>query len=100
VAGVLAHLDYFDSPRSRPCPRSAREAGAFSDAQLEQLISANVVAVTKRRGLGIIVAKGLLTSGRQINVPAHGRQGGYATSRRSLRSTVGRLNDEGSPATP
>lgn len=95
VAGVLAHLDYFDSPTFKTVPALGREAGAFSDAQLEQLISANVVAVTKRRGLGIIVAKGLLTSGRQINV--------QRTADKAVRDVkaiaqvyIGRLNDEGS----
>ncbi|MDP9317469.1 MAG: hypothetical protein M3O94_00030, partial [Actinomycetota bacterium] len=95
VAGVLAHLDYFDSPTFKVVPLLGREPGSLTDSQLEQLISGNAVAVTKRKGLGVIVAKGLLTSGRQINV--------QRTADKAVRDVkaiaqvyVGRLNDEGS----
>ena len=54
-----------------------------------------MLAVTKRRGLGVIVVKGLLTSGRQINV--------QRTADKAVRDVkaiaqvyIGRLNDEGS----
>jgi len=94
-AGLLAHLDYFDSPTFKTVPALGVEPGHFTDAQLESLISGNVVAITQRRGLGIIVAKGLLTSGRQVNV--------QRTANKAVRDVkavaqvyVGRLNDEGS----
>jgi phage tail sheath protein FI len=71
-----------------------RETGGLTDSQLETLIKGNVVAVTQRRGLGTIVAKGLLTSGRQINV--------QRTADKAVRDVkaiaqvyIGRLNDEG-----
>ena len=35
---------------------------------LTQLVSGNVAVVNERRRLGVIVIKGILTSGRQINV--------------------------------
>jgi hypothetical protein len=95
VAGVLAHLDYFDSPTFKVIPALGRDPGPLTDAELEALITANVLAVTKRRGLGVIVAKGLLTSGRQINV--------QRTADKAVRDVkaiaqvyIGRLNDEGS----
>jgi hypothetical protein len=43
-------------------------AGGYTDSHLERLITGNVTAINEKRGLGIIVVKGLLTSGRQINV--------------------------------
>ncbi|WP_261565091.1 hypothetical protein [Frankia gtarii] len=67
-AGLLAHLDYFDSPTFKTVPALGFDPPVVTDARLEQLIRGNVVAIAKRRGLGVIVAKGLATSGRQINV--------------------------------
>ncbi|MBC6459908.1 hypothetical protein [Actinomadura sp. HBU206391] len=93
-AGLLAHLVFFDSPTFKTVPALGVPPGAWSDAQLEQLVSANIAAITKRRGLGIICVKGLLTSGRQINV--------QRTADKAVRDIkaiadvyIGLLNDEG-----
>jgi hypothetical protein len=68
VAGLLGLQDYFQSPTFKTVSAPSVPAGTYSDSQLEKLITGNVLVVTERRGLGVIVVKGLLTSGRQINV--------------------------------
>lgn len=68
VAGLLSLQDYFQSPTFKNVPSLGTAAGAYTDAQLNQLIGGNVLVVAEKRKLGIIVVKGVLTSGRQINV--------------------------------
>lgn len=70
------------------------EPGHYTDARLEQLIIGNVLVVNARRGLGNIVVKGLLTSGRQVNV--------QRTANKAVREVktiadkyVGLLNNDG-----
>jgi hypothetical protein len=93
-AGLLSHLVFFDSPTFKTVAALGSEPGTWSDAQLEQLVAANVVAITRRRGLGVICVKGVLTSGRQINV--------QRTANKAVRDIkaiadvyIGLLNDEG-----
>lgn len=68
VAGLLGHQDYFESPTFKTLASPGAAPGTYTDAQLEQLITGNVTVANKRRGRGVIVVKGLLTSGMQINV--------------------------------
>ena len=68
LAGLLSRQDYFQSPTFKTIASLGVPAGAYTDPQLRQLITGNVLAINKKRGLGVIVIKGLLTSGRQINV--------------------------------
>jgi hypothetical protein len=68
VAGLLSRQDYFQSPTFKTIAALDGAPGNYTDPQLAALINANVLAINKKRGLGIIVVKGLLTSGRQINV--------------------------------
>jgi hypothetical protein len=68
MTGLLGHLDFFQSPTFKVIPSLGVPPGNYTDSQLTQLILGNVVAISQRRNLGTIVIKGLLTSGRQINV--------------------------------
>ena len=68
VAGLLGRQDFFQSPTFKTVAAPTAPPGRYSDAQLEQLITGNVLVVNEKRNLGIIVVKGLLTSGRQVNV--------------------------------
>lgn len=93
-AGLLSRQDYFQSPTFKTVAALDGAPGAYTDPQLGQLINANVLAINKKRGLGIIVVKGLLTSGRQINV--------QRTANKAVRDVnaicdkyVGLLNNEG-----
>jgi len=94
VAGLLGRQAYFESPTFKTIGSPGAEPGGYTDSQLEQLIRGNVLTVNRRRGRGIIVIKGLLTSGRQINV--------QRTANKAVRDVkaisdtyIGRLNNQG-----
>lgn len=67
-AGLLGRQDYFQSPTFKTIAAPGEAVGRYSTSQLEKLITGNVLVINEKRGLGIIVIKGLLTSGRQVNV--------------------------------
>jgi len=68
VAGLLGRQDYFESPTFKTIASPDARPGNYTDSQLEQLIVGNVTVVNERRRRGVIVVKGVLTSGMQINV--------------------------------
>jgi hypothetical protein len=93
-AGLLGRQDYFQSPTFKTISAPDFPPGTYTDAQLTQLINGNVVTINMKHGLGIIVIKGLLTSGRQINV--------QRTANKAVRDVkaicdvyIGLLNNEG-----
>lgn len=93
-AGLLGRQDYFQSPTFKTIAAPGGAVGHYSDSQLEKLITGNVLAINEKRGLGIIVIKGLLTSGRQVNV--------QRTANKAVREVkaisekyIGLLNNEG-----
>jgi hypothetical protein len=94
MAGLLGRQDYFQSPTFKTIASVDAPLVPYSDAQLTQLVPANVAVITKKRKFGVIVVKGLLTSGRQINV--------QRTANKSVRDVkaiadkyIGLLNDAG-----
>ena len=94
VAGLLSRQDFFQSPTFKTIASLEDEPGHYTDAQLEQLITGNVAVINSRRTLGNIVVKGVLTSGRQINV--------QRTANKSVREVkaiadryIGLLNNDG-----
>jgi hypothetical protein len=95
VAGLLGRQDYFESPTFKTIASlNGGSPGRYTDAQLTQLINGNVCVINQRRRLGTIVMKGLLTSGRQINV--------QRTANKTVRDVkaiadkyIGLLNNEG-----
>lgn len=93
-AGVLGLQDYFQSPTFKNVLALDVAPGRYSDAQLTQLVRENVLVINERRRIGIVVVKGILTSGRQVNV--------QRTVNKSVRDVkaiadkyVGLLNNEG-----
>jgi tail sheath protein len=93
-AGKLGLQEYFQSPTFKTISALGVPAGQYTDAQLEALIRGNVVVINERRGLGVIVIKAILTSGRQINV--------QRTANKAVRDVkavcdkyIGRLNNDG-----
>lgn len=94
LAGLLGRQDYFQSPTFKTVAALGVAPGNYTDSQLEKLITGNVAPINQKRGLGTIVVKGLLTSGRQINV--------QRTANKSVREVkaiadryIGLLNNEG-----
>ena len=94
VAGLLGRQDFFQSPTFKTVAALDGEPGRYTDSQLEQLITGNVLVVNARRGLGNIVVKGLLTSGRQINVQRTANQAVREVKAISDKY-IGLLNNEG-----
>jgi hypothetical protein len=93
-AGLLGLQDYFESPTFKTVASLGVDPGSYTDAQLTTLVGGNVLVINQRRGLGIIVIKGLLTSGRQINV--------QRTANKAVRDVkaiaqvyIGLLNNDG-----
>lgn len=94
LAGLLSRQNYFESPTFKTIASLDGPAGHYNDSELTQLINDKVVAINQKRRLGTIVIKGLLTSGRQINV--------QRTANKSVREVkaiadvyIGLLNNEG-----
>jgi len=94
VAGLLSLQDYFQSPTFKTVPALGVPPGQYTDSELNQLVAGNVVVIQQKRKRGIIVVKGLLTSGRQINV--------QRTANKAVRDVkaiadvyIGLLNNEG-----
>lgn len=94
LAGLLARQDYFDSPTFKTIAAPGAPPGQYTDAQLTQLVSGNVLVINERRKRGIIVIKGVLTSGRQVNV--------QRTANKAVRDVnalaqnyIGLLNNDG-----
>jgi hypothetical protein len=94
MAGLLGRLDYFRAPTFKPIASVDAPLVPYTDTQLSKLITANVAVIAKRKGLGVIPVKGLLTSGRQINV-----QRTADVSVRRVKAIadrfIGLLNDDG-----
>jgi hypothetical protein len=94
VAGLLGRQLFFESPTFKTIAALGVPPGRYTDAQLTQLVAGKLLVVNRRRGLGVIVIKGLLTSGRQINV--------QRTANKAVRDVaaigkqyIGLLNNEG-----
>jgi hypothetical protein len=94
VAGLLSLQDYFQSPTFKTVPALGVPPGQYTDSELNQLVAGNVAVIQQKRKRGIIVVKGLLTSGRQINV--------QRTANKAVRDVkaiadvyIGLLNNEG-----
>jgi len=70
VAGLLGHLDYFQSPTFKTVADAGVPLVPYADADLDKLIGpdANVCVVRSRRGRGTIVLKGIASDGFQISV--------------------------------
>jgi hypothetical protein len=94
LAGLLGRQDYFQAPTFKTIASVDAPLVSYTDAQLSQLVPANIAVITKKRKVGVIVVRGLLTSGRQINV--------QRTANKSVRDTnaiankyIGLLNNDG-----
>lgn len=68
VAGLIAKLDYYQSPTFKTISGLAELETYYTPSQLRQLLNAGILPVTAQRGRGIIVVKGITTSKEQISV--------------------------------
>ncbi|QPJ61307.1 MAG: hypothetical protein G3M70_05140 [Candidatus Nitronauta litoralis] len=70
VAGLVSRLNPQDSPTFKPVPLFGIQPAEYTGSQLNRLLGPthNVLVVQQRRGRGVIVLRGLDTSGDQISV--------------------------------
>ncbi len=70
VAGLVARLDPEISPTFKPVPLFGIEPASYTGSELNRLLGPthNVLVVQQRTGRGVIVLRGLDTSGDQISV--------------------------------
>lgn len=70
VAGAVARTDPEISPTFKPVPLFGVPAATYSESELNRLLGPthNLVVVQQRTGRGVIVLRGLDTSGDQISV--------------------------------
>jgi hypothetical protein len=93
-AGLLGRQNYFESPTFKTIANLEAPAGRYTDSQLIQLVQGNVLVINERRSLGVIAIKGLLTSGRQINVQRTANQA-VREVKAIANVYIGLLNNEG-----
>src|SRR6185369_12897884 len=70
VVGIIGRLDPKDSPTFKPVPLFGRAPAAFRQGDLNRLLgpTTNLLVVQDRAGRGVVVLRGLDTSGDQISV--------------------------------
>ncbi|MET0389342.1 MAG: phage tail sheath C-terminal domain-containing protein, partial [Polyangiales bacterium] len=70
LAGLLGHLEFFQSPTFKTLASLGADPHSYSDGELNQLLGpdANVCVLQQRKGRGLICVRGLSTSGDQISV--------------------------------
>lgn len=70
VAGLVGRLNPRDSPTFKPVPLFGVPAARFRESELNRLLGAttNLLVVQERVGRGVVVLRGLDTSGDQISV--------------------------------
>jgi hypothetical protein len=70
LAGLLGHLQYFQSATFKTIARPGVPLVPYTESELNKLVGpdGNVCVITQRRGRGIICVKGIATDGFQISV--------------------------------
>lgn len=70
IAGLLGHLEYFQSPTFKSIAALDVPLTRYRDSELDKLVGpeGNLCVIQQRRGRGTICLKGIATSGDQISV--------------------------------
>lgn len=70
IAGLLGHLEYFQSPTFKSIAALDVPLPRWRDSELDKLVGpeGNLCVIQQRRGRGTICLKGISTSGDQISV--------------------------------
>jgi hypothetical protein len=68
VAGLVGNLPVHQSPTYKSLSGISELERNYSPSQLKELLKANVLALETKKGRGIIIEKGVCTSGEQISV--------------------------------
>lgn len=70
MAGLLGHLQYFQSPTFKTIAQPGVPLQVYSESELNKLLGSdgNICVITQKRGRGTICLKGIATDGFQISV--------------------------------
>lgn len=68
VAGLVGNLQVHESPTFKNLTGAMGFARKYSPSNLKTLLKSNVLALEAKKGKGIIIEKGISTSGEQISV--------------------------------
>jgi len=68
VMGLIGSLKYYESPTYKTISGVSGLARNYTPSNLKEMLKANVLLLEAKRGKGIIVEKGISTSGEQISV--------------------------------
>lgn len=95
VAGLIGRMNPQDSPTFKPCPLFDLEAARYRASELDRLLgsSTNLLVVQDRVGRGVVVLKGIDTTGDQISVTRVADQATRET-KAIAENFIGRLNSE------
>jgi len=95
VAGLVGRMSPHESPTFKPIPLFEVGAARYRDSELNQLLgpTVNALVVQERRGRGVVVLKGIDTTGDQVSVTRVADQAIRETKAIS-ENFVGELNSE------
>ena len=68
VAGLISKLPYYESPTFKALSGVSELERRYTPSEQSELVKSGILVVDARRGRGIIVVKGITTSGEQISV--------------------------------
>lgn len=95
VAGLIGRMNPHQSPTFKPVPMHGIEPSTYRESQLNRLLgkTTNALVVQERAGRGVIVLRGLDTTGDQISVTRVADQAIRETKAIS-ENFIGQLNSE------
>jgi hypothetical protein len=95
VVGLVGRLDPQDSPTFKPVPLFALAPATYREGELNQLLGStmNVLVVQNRAGHGVVVLRGLDTSGDQISVTRVADEA-IRETKAIAENFIGKLNSE------
>jgi len=68
VIGLIGNLNYYDSPTFKTLSGLTGLENKYSPSSLKKMLVANILPLEVKKGRGIIIEKGIATSGEQISV--------------------------------
>lgn len=95
VAGLVGRMTPMDSPTFKPIPMHGIPPSSYRESQLNRLLgpSTNLCVVQQRAGRGVIVLKGIDTTGDQISVTRVADQA-IRETKAIAENFIGRLNSD------
>jgi hypothetical protein len=95
VAGLVGRMNPQDSPTFKPVPLFGIAPAAYRESELNRLLGAttNALVVQDRAGRGVVVLKGIDTTGDQVSVTRVADQA-IRETKAQAENYIGRLNND------